>query len=149
MGLIYFFEEIFGKVVFSIGEYESEGIRPVKYLDLPWTNRKGMKKYMNELEKENTTYSYKKFIYLEEQRLCQKLHINFSRSLLNLVAAIILLFFSGVFILIENQPASITILSGSIILFLLSLFFKLRAKKIYQSLSLGKIIYDLFETWPE
>ncbi|HKK42326.1 MAG TPA: hypothetical protein VJ963_07955 [Bacteroidales bacterium] len=149
MGLIYFLEEIFGKIVFAIGEYEFAGIRPVRYLEVPWKNRKEMKEYFKELEIENTTYSYKKFVRWEEEIQCQKIHINFSRYFLFLVGAIIFLFFSGALIKTENQPASIIFLTLSIIMFLLSLFFNLRAKKIHQSLVLGKILYEQFETWPE
>lgn len=149
MGLIYLLEEFFGKVVFSIGEYKFEGIRPMRYLELPWKSNKEMNKYMKDLELENTTYSYKKFIRWEEEMKCQKIHINFSRSLLFLVAAIILILFSGLLILIAKRPVSIIILSGSIIMFLFSLFFKLRVKKIYTSIGLNRIVYDLFETWPE
>lgn len=66
MELIYLLEELFGKVVFVIGEYQFEGIRPVRYMELPWKNGKEMKQYIKELEKENSPYSYKKFIYWEE-----------------------------------------------------------------------------------
>ena len=149
MWFIYLFEEIFGKIVFSIGEYEFAGIRPVRYMELPWKNSKEMKKYMEELELENTTYSYKKFIRWEEEIQFQNIHINFSRSLLCLIAAIILLTASGLLILVENKPLSIIILIGSIIMFILSLIFKLRVKKIYQSIALSRIIYDQFQTWPE
>lgn len=149
MWFIYLFEEIFGKIVFSIGGYKFAGIRPIRYMELPWKNRKEMKKYMKELELENTPYSYKKFIRWEEEMQFQKIHINFSRSLLYLIAAIILMTSSGLLILVENEPLSIIILVGSIIMFLLSLIFKLRVKKIYQSIGLSRIIYDQFETWPE
>lgn len=149
MWFIYLFEEIFGKIVFSIGEYEFAGIRPVRYVELPWKNRKEMKKYMKELELENTPYSYKKFIRWEEEMQFQKIHINFSRSLLCLVTSSILLLLSGLLLLKENVTISIFILTISILMFIYSLILKLRARKIYKSIGLGRIIYDQFETWPE
>lgn len=54
MGLIYLFEELFGEIVFVIGEYQFEGIRPIKYIELPWKNNKELKEYTKGLEKENT-----------------------------------------------------------------------------------------------
>ena len=80
MGLIYLLEELFGKVGFFIGEYQFEGIQPVRYMEFPWKSRKEMKQYIKELEKENTPYSYKKFLYWEEKRHYQKMHILISRS---------------------------------------------------------------------
>lgn len=149
MDLIYLLEEIFGKVVFSIGEYEFEGIRPVNYLELPWKNSEEMKKYRKELESENTTYSYKKIIYWEEKMQCQKMHIKLSRSLLYRVGAIILLFFSGLLLLKENEIVSLFFLILSILLFIISLILKLRVKKICISIGLSRIMYDQFESWPD
>jgi hypothetical protein len=54
MELIDLLEELFGKVVFVIGEYQFEGIRPIKYIELPWKNNKELKEYKKGLEKENT-----------------------------------------------------------------------------------------------
>jgi hypothetical protein len=45
MGLIYLLEELFGKLVFCIGEYHFEGIRLIEYMELPWKNKNGMKEY--------------------------------------------------------------------------------------------------------
>jgi hypothetical protein len=149
MELIYLLEEIFGKIVFSIGEYKFEGFRPTRYMDLPWGNRKEMNDYMTGLEKENTPYSYKKFIYWEEQRQYQKIHMLFSRSFLCLVTGVILLIISAILLIFDYKIASITVLTGSIIIFLLSLFLKVYVKKYYTSASLGKLLYNYFETWPD
>jgi hypothetical protein len=45
MGLIYLLEELSGKLVFCIGEYQFEGIRLIEYMELPWKNKNGMKEY--------------------------------------------------------------------------------------------------------
>ena len=149
MALIYLLEELFGKIVFSIGEYKFEGIRPVSYLEYLWENSEDREKYRKELESENTTYSYKKFIYWEEKMQCQKMHIKLSRSLLYRVGAIIFLFFSWLLLLKENEIVSLFFLILSILLFIISLILKLRVKKICTSIGLGRIINDQFESWPD
>jgi len=149
MGIIYLLEELFGKVVFVIGEYQFEGIRPVKYIEFPWKNNNEMKEYIKGLEAENTPYSYKKFIYWEEQRNYQKMHIIFSRSFLCLVAGIFLLFLSIILLLIDERTATLITMTCGTVIFLLSVFLKVRVKRYYTSVALGQLLYSQFESWPE
>ena len=149
MGIIYLLEELFGKVVFVIGEYQFECIRPVKYIEFPWKNINEMKEYIKGLEAENTPYSYKKFIYWEEQRNYQKMHIIFSRSFLCLVAGIFLLFLSIILLLIDERTATLITMTCGTVIFLLSVFLKVRVKRYYTSVALGQLLYSQFESWPE
>jgi hypothetical protein len=149
MGLIYLLEELFGKVVFVIGEYQFEGIRPLKYIEFPWKNNNEMKEYIKGLEEENTPYSYKKFLYWEEQRHYQKMHILISRSYLYLGLGLIMLVLSTIIIFINNGSPSLTIIGGSIFMFLLSIFLRVRLKKYWTSVVFQQVFYSRFETWPE
>ncbi|MGD0756817.1 MAG: hypothetical protein ABR927_17345 [Bacteroidales bacterium] len=148
MGLIYLLEEIFGKVVFRIGDYEFEGIRLFKYMDLPWKNNTEMNEYMNGLEKEDTPYSYKKFIYWDEQSHYQMMHVLFSRSHICLIAGPVLLVLSVIFIIINIEAGALISLIASIIIIVLSKVFKARAKKYCSSVQMSQEIFKSFDTWP-
>ena len=148
MGLIYLLEEIFGKVVFRIGEYEFEGIRPFKYMELPWKNHAEMNEYMNGLEKEDTPYSYKKFIYWNEQWHYHMMHILFSRSHICLIAGFGLLILSAILIIINIGTGSLISLIASIIMIVLSKVLKARAKKYCASVQMSQGIFKSSDTWP-
>lgn len=147
MGLIYLLEEIFGKVVFRIGEYEFEGIRPFQYMDLPWKNHKEMNEYMNGLEKEDTPYSYKKFIYWNEQWHYHMMHILFSRSHICLIAGFVLLVFSVILIIFNIGTGSLISLIASIIMIISSKVLKTRAQKYYASLEMSQGIFKSSDNW--
>jgi len=147
MGLIYLLEEIFGKVVFRIGEYEFEGIRPFHYMDLPWKNHAEMNEYMNGLEKEDTPYSYKKFIYWDEQRHYQMMHIHFSRSHICLIAGIILLVFSVILMIVNIGTGSLISIGASIMMIILNKLLKARVSKYYASLEMSQEIFKSNDTW--
>ncbi len=147
MGLINLFEEIFGKVVFRIGEYEFEGIRPFKYIDLPWNNHTEMNEYMNGLEKENTPYSYKKFIYWDEQNHCQKMHILLSRAFLCFICGIILVSISVILILVNFGTPSLISGGASIMMIILNKLLRARVNKYYASLKMSQGLFKSSDTW--
>lgn len=147
MELFNLLEEIFGKVVFRIGEYEFEGIRPFQYMDLPWKNHTEMNEYMNGLEKEDTPYSYKKFIYWDEQNHCQKMHILLSRAFLCLICGIILLFFSVILMIMDIGTGSLISIGASILMIILYKLLKARANKYYSSLEMSQGIFKSSDTW--
>jgi hypothetical protein len=149
MGLIYFLEELFGKIVFSIGKYKFEGIRPLRYIEFPWKNLSGMGEYLKILEKEDTPYSYKKFIYWDEQRHYEMMHILFSRGFICQKAGIGLFLLSVIFMISRNETALLIIIVSSIILLVLSEFFKARVKKYYKSIEFSHDFFNLTETWPD
>lgn len=148
MGLIYLLEEIFGKVVFRIGEYEFEGIRPFKYMELPWKNHAEMNEYMNGLEKEDTPYSYKKFIYWNEQWHYHMMHILFSRSHICLIAGFGLMILSIILIIINIGTGSLISIIAGIIMIVLSKVLKARAKKYCASVQMSQGIFKSSDTWP-
>lgn len=147
MGLINLLEEFFGKVVFRIGEYEFEGIRPFQYMDLPWKNNTEMNEYVNGLEKENTPYSYKKFIYWDEQNHYHHMHILFSRSHLCLIAGIILLVFSLTLMIMNIGTGSLISIGASIMMIILNKLLKARVSKYYASLEMSQGIFKSSDTW--
>jgi hypothetical protein len=147
MWLINLIEEIFGKVVFRIGDYEFEGFRLFSYIELPWNNNIEMNEYMNGLEKENTPYSYKKFIYWDEQNHCQEMHIILSRAFLCLIIGILLLVLSVILIMVNIRTGSFFSVVASIIMIILNKFLKFRAKKYYTSLEMSQEIFKSNDTW--
>lgn len=148
MELIYILESLFGKITFSIGEYEFAGCRPITYMDLPWKNEKEMDEFNMGLSKENTLVSYQKYIYLDEQFYCQKIHITFSRSFLFLIAGIILLILSAILLVSREGIGSSIALAASIIIMMSFYYLKSRANKYHTDLCMGQVLYKCFETWP-
>jgi hypothetical protein len=149
MELIYLIEELFGIIVFSIGEFKFQGIRPFRYVELPWKTNRGMNRYMNGLEKENTPYSYKKFVYWDEQQHYQMIHILLSRGYLCLVAGKILIVLSAILMLAGIQKASLITIIAGIINLMLNKYFKYRAKKYYLSVIMSQEIFRMTDTWLE
>jgi hypothetical protein len=145
--LIYLFEELFGQIVFSIGEYKFQGIRPFHYMELPWNTHDKMNEYMNSLEKENTPYSYKKFIYWDEQQHYQMIHILLRRSYLCLAAGKILIMLSVLLMLSGLRSVSLFALIPGIISLIFNKYFKYRAKKYYFSVTMSQEIFKMTDTW--
>jgi len=148
MELIYFLESLFGQIIFSIGNYEFNGCRPIAFMDLPWKNEKEMYEYRIKLEKENTQESYQKYVNCDEQFYCHKIHRTFSRSFLCAIASGILFILAVFLFAIKIETIYFLAFGSSVIMMIISYYLKIRADKFHAELCMCLSIYNLFETWP-
>ena len=147
--MIRFNDLIHGDLVLEVYEYELHGIRLFRYWDFPWKNRKERKKYLDDLEEQNTPESWKRAVELEIEIMLERFHMQFSRGLISFALGVV---FALITITAQlNHFRLIIFLSGGITLLCFVFYFILRkrADNKRQEMILYKTLMSAFPTWPD